>query len=708
MNLLDALLPTLNRLTSNVGAQAVNITFTPALPPQVREQIAASLNNQPFTLTVSGTSGSQIVFTSPTGAQFTATVNPPLALGTQLQLSVADILPQNGAPALPTIQARILPPETPAATPLPGTIPSPAQPAQPAPTPILTLAPDSHITNQELRTLVTTTLLQQTVTALAQATQTPSTLPVPAGPVAATIPATLQNTLLGQILTLTPTAPMQPDGTQTATLQPAPAGGTAPATPPLRPETITLNLGVPLPVAKPQQAMLLPAPPTTPQAQPLPPVLFLIGQQATPALPVPPPPGLQVQQPQPAAEEPLPQPAAQPIRVPETSLPTTARILPATPDLPAGTQTALAANGTTIALTSPQPLPTGSIIVADFPINPAAGVQRVLPSDAEANPQTNTALGRPTQTAAPTAPQTPHAVLAPGMVMQGTITGQNEEGQPILTITQPGALSGATVPLTLAESTALLPIGAQISIRVENNLAATILGLTLPPQTQSAFTVNTLGTRWEGLQQALKVLQQQAPMQAANMRDAIPHLANMMPGLIAFTNALRTNRVEDIFDRETTQLLKSMGIDLSSDISQLSQLQQRPHQNADTQWRGTLFPYVEATGEDPRQGGFFWRREKADNPRAPTSTRFVVEVEMSQTGPMQLDGLVTYPEMWLKLRRTTAPEPGFTENLQRMVNSLLEASGLTGGIAVETTASFPVNPRADLLAHTENPLPTTA
>ena len=723
MNLLQSLLSTtLTRLTGNAAAPSVNITFTPALPPQVRQQIASQSLDHPFTLTVSNSNGNQLTLTTPTGQTFTATVNPPLPVGTQLQLT-AQINPESLPTPQPTIQARILPPETTTANnaaPVKSSTSPNSQLLTPnsSPQPLLTLTPGSQITHRELATVFTNTLLQQTATT----PQTPHSqaplpsLPVPAGPVAITLPTNINknilNTLLGQPLTLTPTGPLQPNATQLATLTPSTpqiptTSNPQNPTPPIR---ITLNLGVALPLAKPQEATLtLPLPPSRPNPQsPTPnpltsqPILFLIGQQATPSIPLPPTPNTQI------LLSTQPETTPQPHLTPNSSFltPVAARILPPLPNQQPGTQSALLATGTIITLKSPQPLPTGSIIVADFPITPTSTVQRVLTPDA--NSQSHPNITAQSQTAAPVAAQTPQAVLAPGMVMQGTITGQNEQGQPLLTITQPGTLAGATVPLTLTDTTTLLPIGAQLSIRVESSLTATILGLTLPPQTQTAYTVSTLGSRWENLQQGLTILQQQAPVQAANLRASLPQLANLLPGLIAFTNALRTKNLEDAFDSEATRLLKAMGIDLSADISQLSQLQQRPAHHADTQWRGTLFPYVEAPNEDPRQGGFFWRREKSDNPRAPTNTRFVVELEMSRMGPMQLDGLITYPEVWLKLRRTSVPEPGFIEGLQSLVNGLLQSSGLQGGIGVETTATFPVNPRTELMGQTENPLPTTA
>lgn len=724
MNLLDALPNLLSRLTGSASNTTVTITFTPQLPPDVRAQIAAQNPAQPFTLTVSGSTGNQLVFTAANGQTYQAQVSPQLPLGTQLQLSAAEMLPNQ---TVPQLQARILAqPATGTGTggvPVAGAsvpavlTPPAAQPAQAAPTPalpVLTFTAEAT-TPQALHTAISNALTQTLANTVAAGTSTSQTiaspslpLPVPAGPVAVQVPANLPPALLAQPLVLTPTAPMKPDGTQQATLQPAlptPAQGQPRPVPQPVPQQVTLTLGVELPLRQPQPAILLPPAPQVPApATTSQPVLFLTGAStATLQLPTTPLTVVSPQVPPPTPTSPLPQTP--------TPTPVAARILPPQPGQTAGTHTALLATGAVVTLNSPQPLPTGSLVImADIPINPTAAVQRILSSEGQPQQQPNTNLqGNQTPaTAAPVATQTKMAVLAPGMVVQGTITGLTEQGQPLLTLTAPPQMAGEQAILNLTNPTALMPLGAGLTIRVDNSLAATILGLTLPAQTQAAYTVGTIGARWENLQQGLHALQQQAPLQAANLRASLPQLSNLLPGLIAFTNALRTSDPEKVFDREASRILKSMGIDLSSDISQLSQLQQRPSPQSENQWRGMLFPYVEAPGEDPRQGGFFWRREKKDDPRAATSTRFVVEVDMSHMGALQLDGLVTYPEVWLKLRRTTQPEEGFTANLQTLVTQMLQSYGLGGGIAVETTATFPVNPRAELLAETENPLPTSA
>jgi hypothetical protein len=204
-------------------------------------------------------------------------------------------------------------------------------------------------------------------------------------------------------------------------------------------------------------------------------------------------------------------------------------------------------------------------------------------------------------------------------------------------------------------------------------------------------------------------LQGANPAAAHTLLQRLPQLANLLPGLLTMLASLHQAK-EGTADTTLTEslgpLLKALGVDLSPDLTALQQLTQRQE---DTPWRGMVFPYQEHPGEQPRQGGFFWRREGEDeDPRSPTATRFVVELSLSGQGPVQLDGLLTYPALWLKLRQTVPASPAYVQGLQSVVASALGAHGLNGGIAVDVLApdaAFPVNPRAALLTDGVTHLP---
>lgn len=391
----------------------------------------------------------------------------------------------------------------------------------------------------------------------------------------------------------------------------------------------------------------------------------------------------------------------QPAPVP-LNTPVAARVLATPPNQPPTQgQPLLLATGHRAVLQSPQPLMAGSIVVVEFPVvtGPAQVVQ-VQSGGGQPATQPNT------QGAATPQVQQPAQALPPGLQVQGVISGQTSQGQPLLTIQAPPQYAGQTLAVNLPpEAQHHLPVGTQMALRLTEGGNASVLSLVLPQAAQRANTLTFFGEKWQGLQQALSLLQTHAPELAQGLRNQLPQLQTLLPGFLMFVDALRRNSAEQTLGKEAHTLLKSLGLDLTSDVGQLAQLQQRQE---DTQWRGTLFPYVENPGEDPRQGGFFWRREKKDEARSRTSTRFIMQLNLSRMGEVQLDGLVNYPEIWLKLRRTTPPEEGFITQLQSLVNDTLEQYGLQGGITVETAPTFPVNPLAEVLAGTPNPLPTNA
>ena len=368
-------------------------------------------------------------------------------------------------------------------------------------------------------------------------------------------------------------------------------------------------------------------------------------------------------------------------------------------------------------------LQPGSTLMVEFPLIAGAprvqGVQAVAPQAHNAQNQ-GQLPGGTVPTTTPTALPAAQTILPSGTVVSGTITGQTPQGQPILTLSsipliptnvgpQPGPPlpPGSQVALDLPEP---LPLGSQLTLQLgATGQPATLLALDLPTTSQRAHTLSHWGAQWPGLQQALQALQGANPAAAHTLLQRLPQLANLLPGLLTMLASMhqaKEGTADTTFTESLGPLLKALGVDLSPDLTALQQLTQRQE---DTPWRGMVFPYQEHPGEQPRQGGFFWRREGEDeDPRSPTATRFVVELSLSGQGPVQLDGLLTYPALWLKLRQTVPASPAYVQGLQSVVSSALGAHGLNGGITVDVLApdaAFPVNPRAALLTDGVTHLP---
>ncbi|RYD49207.1 MAG: hypothetical protein EOP85_02105, partial [Verrucomicrobiaceae bacterium] len=243
MKLLQSLIPTLGRLGLKPAQPTVQLTFSPPLSSALKQELSTLPPQTPLSLTASNPAGTQATLKLPSGAVITASVHPAIPQGAQVQLNPAELLnastrpgADSSPPASPSASnsANIQTQSVPARVVLPQAsgVAAPQPNSTPAPTPqsVLVQSPGSPITHDELRTIHTTTVLQTTVqnaitaatqniaataqsmAITAQVTAPQPTLPVPPGPVAVALPANLAQTLMGQILTLTPSMPMAADG----------------------------------------------------------------------------------------------------------------------------------------------------------------------------------------------------------------------------------------------------------------------------------------------------------------------------------------------------------------------------------------------------------------------------------------------------------------------------------------------------------------
>lgn len=710
-------LPASVAVPSAKGA-AVSVVFSPPLTEAQKTQLAG----QPLTV-VASTPDGKLTLTTPNGQTVTAQVggaqpspaggavaNAPLPVGVPVGAVVTMLAGGGARGADAAVRVVRLPADVRHAATAQPLAQSMAETAAPkgAGTPLPVVLPSRAMVGA------------QAFARVADAVQVllPGQTQVPAGPVAVkwTQPLTpAQQTALAQqpaVATVTGPSPDKTLGPQAfqATLA---IPGTSVQVP------LAATVGVPLPkgtvlpmvILQPVEEPGTPPQPTALLTQPV--TVPLKGIQTPPAS-IPNTPLTVVLTPQ--AGKPLP------IGV------FTARVLPAPAgpegDQPPQTQPILLANGLRGVVQSAVPIPEGSVLMVEIPsLTSAPSVVQVVPSGG----QNNQPQGAVPGTTSVAALQTAAPVLPAGAVVEGLITGQNAQGQLELTLTEPPTLQGQTVALSVTqgpqgqpENAPQLPVmteGTRLQVQVQADGTAKVLTLTLPPSAEKANTVSTLGQQWAALTRVLDSLQQQAPGQAAALQARLPQVDNLLPNLMHVMRAIQTGNPADMVGAQLANLLRASSPDVVRDLQSLTPLQNKV-ENTTTgassptdaaTWRGTLFPYVEGPlDKDPKQGRFFWRREQSDDPRSKSPTRFVMEMTLSNTGPLQLDGLVQYPGMWLKLRRTIPAEPGFTEGLQQLVAGLLEAYGMNGGVTVDVTPTFPVNPTRDILAATPEPLAVKA
>lgn len=280
-------------------------------------------------------------------------------------------------------------------------------------------------------------------------------------------------------------------------------------------------------------------------------------------------------------------------------------------------------------------------------------------------------------TAPPQAPQFPA-----GSTQTGTVIAQGQNN--ILTLR---FAEGLTMQV---QAKTPMPVGTKVTIQVLPNGTAQVLNMVVPTPTlnQQAFTQFTAG--WQQLASALTTLQKELPGTANRLQSHIPNAQNFLPAIMAFTNAVGSNNLAAFLGAEMATRLGQMGVDLSADFTALSRLAEP---NADG-WRTLIFPYMEQEDHPPQQGQFFWHTQTEDDE---SHTRFLLNLEFSNIGQIQLDGLMHAGQLFLKLRMHASPGQNFERELKEIVENALKAANLNGHIELIVTDKFTPAPVQNLL-----------
>ncbi|HIJ42503.1 MAG: hypothetical protein QF511_02635 [Rhodospirillales bacterium] len=309
----------------------------------------------------------------------------------------------------------------------------------------------------------------------------------------------------------------------------------------------------------------------------------------------------------------------------------------------------------------------------------ARGGAVVLPSGTRVNvrivalqPASQTAVGA----AAP--PPGGSAVLAAGQSLTGTVTGATASGHPIV-LTAGGTLALAT--------RGPLPAGSRVTFEVT--------GQPVPPKTPAAANSlawrsdSMLSRQWPSLSETLDVLQETNPAAAQHLIHAvIPRLdSQLAANILFFLAALRGGDmrgwlgegVERSLQRDRPNLLGR----LRDDFRKLGRGGEEP---AKTDWR--VIPIPLYNGADIEQIRLFTRRhggEDRDQDKGQGGIRFVIDLNLSRLGRLQLDGMVRDHRKNLDLivRTADALPSEVRDNIRLIFQEANEVTGIVGGIAFQ-------------------------
>lgn len=251
-------------------------------------------------------------------------------------------------------------------------------------------------------------------------------------------------------------------------------------------------------------------------------------------------------------------------------------------------------------------------------------------------------------------------------------------------------------------------------------ITLTLESITIPTSNTSSPTsqsipnttpLTTLLSHWPALEETITILyQQQSLTSLQQLAQHIPTTQQpLAPKLLHFIANLKGGSVEQWLDTNTNQILTKSSTQkqqtlfdtLKADFVQLNKL--ATEESPTKPWQLILFPLFDSN--HLHQIPFYYRHQKKNDTNTKTKqTRFIIELEQSELGPLQLDGLTEATEQHTQLDlivRTQTPLPSALQNgIIEIFTNTQELTNLQGTLTFQTQTPFTTNPRAELLTTT--------
>jgi hypothetical protein len=232
--------------------------------------------------------------------------------------------------------------------------------------------------------------------------------------------------------------------------------------------------------------------------------------------------------------------------------------------------------------------------------------------------------------------------------------------------------------------------GARMSLEV--TLPLPVRNASAEPAIRSSVP---LARDWPNLKDALKELATADPALARRVMDeGLPRPGPRLA--VQVLSYLATDRTDarSLLGESVSGALDRAGHgDLLQRLdSDLREMQRQA--NASNDWRAAYVPFYD--GRDLRQLRLFSRREGEGGKRERDSKRFIVELDFSELGEVQIDGLMRKPRLELMLRTHKEIPRDMRDELEVVFLDGCTLVGLAGKIYFQAIDRFPVSPLDDI------------
>ena len=265
-----------------------------------------------------------------------------------------------------------------------------------------------------------------------------------------------------------------------------------------------------------------------------------------------------------------------------------------------------------------------------------------------------------------------------GPVMEGTVAGTTPQGKPIL------ALRDGMLALN---TDAKLPPGARLTLQLADPAS---IRAERPPSPDD-LPDYLQGRDWSALKTALAALRDIDPALVQHfLAAAMPQPNRKLGATLSFLiSAMRGGDARGWLGGDAAQALRERGKEslLQEVEREIRATEKQTAEKLPDDWQGVTLPMYDQTGVNPMHVYIhpFPEPEKEEEKGGKAKgTRFVLDVELSRLGALQLDGMVKPPQFDLILRSKTALPAELRAELRTIFADCLNAVGYAGGVTFQS------------------------
>ncbi len=268
----------------------------------------------------------------------------------------------------------------------------------------------------------------------------------------------------------------------------------------------------------------------------------------------------------------------------------------------------------------------------------------------------------------------------PSSAISGTVSAITANGQPLVQ-TPLGLLS-----LAIDRPP---PIGSTMQFEVIQSA--------LKPALQTAFNyfpdIIAQSGKWPHLEEAFSHLSQSAPGVAEEVLNSSVPRANsqLLTNVLFFLNALRGGDFNSWLGKAAATILGNERIDLSNQLSEeFSHIARVFNEAPQADWRTAIVPFFDGSALEQVQMHMRGKSAKDQNQGDEEPSRFIIDVNLSELGRIQLDGFIkSRGKRFDMIVRSEIPFlKQMKRDISRIFSDFSEATGVAGTIAFQTTVKF--------------------